>query len=538
MGYQTVRALVPIRHSGVLRVPGQTSGDNAQDFVAEDSQANRLVALGYATSLGVASDPTAVTPEGGASSKSTGLASLRRMFGTTKYVSFAQQRHILRAQAWTAKTYRKGEVVRNTVGGVEHMWIVLGDNLVSTAAPTDTVSTKPIADPGDAASGTDTKGWVYIGPERLDPVLSAEVESYTTQTSLTVAGASWSGNAGGATSPLITRIGLDKLGAGSFFNVSSNMIYADQGQKDASYSLGGVANFTFYSDEAVLAWRVIDATQVYDYPVWVDDVPLSFGSVSTTINNNVRVLRFRNRRMRKIMIQSSGLSMIWATSANATFLPAEEEYAANWLQVVDSYGAGAAPGPAVAMGQWGCHIARELGLPMPSLNGLGGTGIVSTNGGTGYNFMQRLEAREAQIKARKFRFALLHCSGNDVGVGTLDEYRVQVRALLGKMRSVLAEGAPIFALSMANKDISSITLTGQGYQWFLAFNEVVTDFAASDKNTYLIPTSTDMTGAIPLMNPSMASLYIGATDRHPFDSGHQFYAEHTALAIRALVSAA
>lgn len=57
MGYQTVRALVPIRHSGVLRVPGQTSGDNAQDFVAEDSQANRLVALGYATSLGVAAEP-------------------------------------------------------------------------------------------------------------------------------------------------------------------------------------------------------------------------------------------------------------------------------------------------------------------------------------------------------------------------------------------------------------------------------------------------------------------------------------------------
>ena len=60
MGYQTVRALTPIRHSGVLRIPGQTSGDNAQDFVAEDTQANRLVALGYATSLGVASAP--ITP--------------------------------------------------------------------------------------------------------------------------------------------------------------------------------------------------------------------------------------------------------------------------------------------------------------------------------------------------------------------------------------------------------------------------------------------------------------------------------------------
>lgn len=57
MGYQTLRALTPIRHSGVLRIPGQTTGDNAQDFVAEDSQAAKLVGLGYATSLGAAAPP-------------------------------------------------------------------------------------------------------------------------------------------------------------------------------------------------------------------------------------------------------------------------------------------------------------------------------------------------------------------------------------------------------------------------------------------------------------------------------------------------
>ncbi len=64
MGYQTVRALVPIRHSGVLRIPGQTSGDNAQDFVAEDSQVARLVALGFVTSLGAAAAPADPTPGG------------------------------------------------------------------------------------------------------------------------------------------------------------------------------------------------------------------------------------------------------------------------------------------------------------------------------------------------------------------------------------------------------------------------------------------------------------------------------------------
>lgn len=65
MGYQTVRALVPIRHSGVLRIPGQTSGDNAQDFVAEDSQVERLVRLGFVEPLGGAPTP----------SESTGLVS-------------------------------------------------------------------------------------------------------------------------------------------------------------------------------------------------------------------------------------------------------------------------------------------------------------------------------------------------------------------------------------------------------------------------------------------------------------------------------
>lgn len=66
MGYQTVRALIPVRHNGVLRIPGQTAGDNAQDFVAEDSQVARLVALGVVTSLGVA--PTPSSPSAGSGS--------------------------------------------------------------------------------------------------------------------------------------------------------------------------------------------------------------------------------------------------------------------------------------------------------------------------------------------------------------------------------------------------------------------------------------------------------------------------------------
>jgi hypothetical protein len=72
MPYQTVRALVPIRHSGKLRVPGQTSGDNAQDFVVEDTVATRLVAAGYVTVVGTSSDePEDLVP-------ADGMAAIRR----------------------------------------------------------------------------------------------------------------------------------------------------------------------------------------------------------------------------------------------------------------------------------------------------------------------------------------------------------------------------------------------------------------------------------------------------------------------------
>lgn len=70
MGYQNVRALTSVRHNGVLRIPGQTSGDNAQDFVAEDSQVARLVALGVVTALGVAAAPADPNQASGSSSAS------------------------------------------------------------------------------------------------------------------------------------------------------------------------------------------------------------------------------------------------------------------------------------------------------------------------------------------------------------------------------------------------------------------------------------------------------------------------------------
>jgi lysophospholipase L1-like esterase len=63
MAYNTVRALQAVRHNGVLRIPGQTSGDNAQDFVVDDTTKDRLVALGFVSLVSTGSTaPMVVKP--------------------------------------------------------------------------------------------------------------------------------------------------------------------------------------------------------------------------------------------------------------------------------------------------------------------------------------------------------------------------------------------------------------------------------------------------------------------------------------------
>lgn len=65
MNYQTVRALQAIRHNGILRIPGQATGANAQDFVVDELTATRLTSLGFASTIGpgVPPEPDGVSPE-------------------------------------------------------------------------------------------------------------------------------------------------------------------------------------------------------------------------------------------------------------------------------------------------------------------------------------------------------------------------------------------------------------------------------------------------------------------------------------------
>lgn len=57
MSYQLVRAIKPVNHNNVVRLPGVLTGANAQDFVVADAQAAGLIGLAAVTSLGVAEAP-------------------------------------------------------------------------------------------------------------------------------------------------------------------------------------------------------------------------------------------------------------------------------------------------------------------------------------------------------------------------------------------------------------------------------------------------------------------------------------------------
>lgn len=57
MSFQRVRALVPVRHDNVLRIPGVTTGENAQDFVVRVAQATRMIELGLVSFIEAADPP-------------------------------------------------------------------------------------------------------------------------------------------------------------------------------------------------------------------------------------------------------------------------------------------------------------------------------------------------------------------------------------------------------------------------------------------------------------------------------------------------
>ena len=59
MPFQLVRALLPIKHDNVLRVPGQTTGTNAQDFVVSESVAAKMISQGLVSFQSVSGPPDA-----------------------------------------------------------------------------------------------------------------------------------------------------------------------------------------------------------------------------------------------------------------------------------------------------------------------------------------------------------------------------------------------------------------------------------------------------------------------------------------------
>jgi hypothetical protein len=478
----------------------------------------------------VAGDPT---PNTSTSSGAVGLASLKSLLSASQPQPFFSEKHIATIAAWSAKTYRTGEVIQN--GG--NLYGVLGDNLVSTAAPTG-VSTKPTADPGDGASGTDSKGWVYLGPVRQDAFLATDVVSYTQSSTAPSLGATF--NANDANCPLM-RIPQAKWSPSGHGKLNGVQLQPFGTIKNP---LGGGGNveavyawFSILTDEPAIGWRDTALGSPTDGGFAVDGVPYHPGSALVANGANLfRTITFNGRRWRRISFPIGLMSNFYCASGNVIMLPNEADLSRSWLAIGDSYFAGAAPSNAFPTAYWASHVARELGLPMPVQSAVGGTGFVQgiVNSVPLGTYRDRLTADLSYHQQKSYKFVLLQGSGNDNGVTTSAAYKAEVVATLQMIRSqIVSATTPIFVTTLANTDTVTI-----GSAATMQADLIAAVQSLNDPYVYLIPMSTDMQGGIPLLNPTAASSYIGATDKHPFLSGNIYLGKHVANQIRGLVNAA
>lgn len=547
MPYQQLRALTPIRHSGVLRIPGQSSGPNAQDFVAEDTQAERLVAAGYVISLGAAPTPESVLPierfgvvvdpqnraqrlrdlSGGPDvslSASGGMTYFRDRIrqGASKVRPFMAQRHIVDYPAWANNmVVKNGTTVKSTVGGVVQLFAWLGTGGNSTTQPTVMSTWKPQADAGIAGSGSDTRGWIYIGPDRRDTRMAADIASYTYLFN-SGPGATLTYGAWAANSPLRSFGAIENLSNDSWVKVQvGDSIECRSGwkQKDGTQTAGN-GSIAFYTDADLVAWQMNPNGTTTDSAFEVDDVPWSLTPLDIG-TNRVRVIQFNSYRRRLIRINNVGeiMSNIYLR-AGTQLEPATDLLNQRVLWVGDSYHGGAAPGPLALSGHIPNHVARNLGLGYFHNPSIGGRGFEFNGGNAAANSLTEMLELDATKHAESKYMAVFFCmSGNDTGRPAADVRSSYVRALRVARASTRFTDSPIFVCTRFN---------GAGSTEAADMNALMDQAIAevADSNIYLIKMGTDRSTGGALLNSSNQAIHIGTSDIHPFDGGHRLYADY------------
>jgi lysophospholipase L1-like esterase len=474
-------------------------------------------------------------------SGTVGTAALKQMLLGAQPRPFASEKFIATIPDWTAKTYNNLDCVKSN-GYMFAVWspVISGNDgtLVSTVAPSNTTSTKPVADPGDTQSATtaEYRGWLCLGPVRTDTEKAAELVSYTKSTSAPSLGFSCS--AASANLPF-NRAGLDQWSAAGFYYLQSGVYLVPYAYfKDARESLQGpgYTSLTFYTDETTFGWddRQPQFLAGQDAGFSVDGVEYHPTSpFQVAVGERFRTLTFANKKWRKITIRPAILQNWYAQSQDAIFIPAQDELSLSWLAVGDSYFEGSGDGPVLKNGYTMAHCARELGLPYPVLNAAGGTGFLQTNGSQ-KNYLDRLKLVETEYKARAFKFAFVYGSGNDQTPTVNGAYRQRVFDTLAYLRTLLpSPQTPIFqtlVISQTGNVDATITLRNDEIKAAVA--------ALNDPYIYIIAMDASAPGGISPINSRNLNSHIGALQGHPMEYGSMYLGKYFAQQIKRIALAA
>lgn len=442
--------------------------------------------------------------------------------GASKVRPFMSQRHLVDYPVWTNNMVVKvGTTVKSTINGAVHLFAWLGTGGNSTTQPTVMNSWRPQADAGIAGSGSDTRGWIYIGPDRRDARLAAELASYTYSLNSGPAGSSTYG-AWATNSPLRTFGAIENLSNDSWIKIQAgDAIECRSGwkAKDGSQTIGP-GSLAFYTDTDLIAWQSTPNGTATDSAFEVDDVPYSLTPLDIG-TNRVRVIQFNSYRRRLIRINAVGeiLSNIYFRPG-AQLEPAQDLLNQRVLWVGDSYHGGAAPGPLVLSGHIPNHVARNLGLAYFHNPSIGGRGFEFNGGSSLANSLtEMLELDAAKHAESKYMAVFLCMSGNDTGRPSADVRSSYVRALRVARASTRFTDSPIFVCTRFN---------GAGTQEAADMNALMDQAIAevADSNVYLIRMGADRSTGVGLLNSSNQAVHVGSVDQHPFDGGHRLYADY------------
>lgn len=442
--------------------------------------------------------------------------------GASRVRPFMTQKHIVDYPAWSSgMTVQAGTTVKSSVSGVNQLFAWLGNGGTSTTQPTVMNTWKPQADAGIAGSGSDTRGWIYIGPERRDTRMAAEIASYT-YTTTTPAGLTSYG-AWNASSPLRQLGVIENLSNDCWVKVQAgDAIEGRAGwkRKDAT-QVSGTGSVAFYTDTDLIAWSMFNDSTRQDFNFEVDDVPYSFTPLDRA-TNGIRVLQFTNRRRRLIRIHNvGGIMQNIYMRAGEQIEPVTDLLAQRMLWVGDSYHGGAAPGPLVFPGFIPNHVARNLGLPYMHNPSIGGRGFEFEGGtpATDNSLTQMLELDAAKHAESKYMAAWICMSGNDTGRPTAALRDSYIRTLRLLRNSTRFNDSPIFVCTRFNGAGST-----EANEMNALMNQVLAE--VGDQYTFLIPMGTDRPTGGALVNAMNNNFYIGTSDIHPFDGGHRLFADY------------